>query len=139
MASVSVIAGKRVLIVDDSPIVLQTTSEALEELGVAVTMAPELSALDTLKASDAFDLVLMDVQMPEAFGDDLAMVLRQVRGVEAPILLFSGLKADELATRVKDAELDGYISKRDDVDEIVAEICAWLDGTKKRDRGPHVA
>ncbi len=37
------------------------------------------------------DLVLLDVRMPEAYGDDVATVLRAVRGMSVPIYLFSTL------------------------------------------------
>ena len=35
------------------------------------------------------DLILLDVQMPEAYGDDVANVLRGLRNVTVPVLLFS--------------------------------------------------
>jgi DNA-binding response OmpR family regulator len=74
------------------------------------------------------DLVLMDVVLQEAFGDDLAMLLRGVRGFECPILLLSSLPDQLLERRAADAELDGYISKRSGLAGIVARAKELLGG-----------
>jgi len=49
------------------------------------------------------------------------------------IVLLSSLPDPELAVRARDAGADGYISKRRGVDNVVAEIRSWLDGTKQKD------
>jgi DNA-binding response OmpR family regulator len=65
------------------------------------------------------DLVFMDVVLQEAFGDDLAPLLR-MRGFECPILLMSSLPDEELDQRSTDAGLDGFVSKRGGLAEMVA-------------------
>jgi CheY-like chemotaxis protein len=112
---------KRVLIVDDSPIVLAAAKHALEQVGFAVetrTTVDELSAGGT----EGFDLILIDVQMPELYGDDVASVLRHERAVRAPIYLYSTLDEAELAQRAADAHVDGYISKQGGPEHLVAEV-----------------
>jgi len=116
----------RILLVDDSPLSLACAEDALREAGFEVACATDLSALDQLAKDQRFDLMLMDVVMPEAFGDDVANVLRWVRGVETPILLLSSLADDELAQRVLDAELDGYIPKRLGLDGMVGRVRDFL-------------
>ncbi len=73
--------SKRVLLMYDSELFLDLIGEALGRAGFAVTVARDLGELGEHPA--AADLVLLDVQMPEAFGDDLGMVLRHVRGTAA--------------------------------------------------------
>ena len=116
----------RILLVDDSPLTLACAEDALVEAGFSVRCAPDLSSLDAVAMGQHFDLVLMDVIMPEAFGDDVAAMLRAVRGLETPILLLSSLDDAELATRARDAELDGYISKRVGLDGLVTQVRAFL-------------
>lgn len=109
------------LVVDDSALTLDLTRSALEGAGFAVTTAcggDEVEALDP----HAFDLILMDVQMPALYGDDIAAVLRHVRKAPARIFLVSGLSADELALRASEAGLDGHICKREGMDAIVARV-----------------
>ncbi|MBK9032506.1 MAG: response regulator transcription factor [Myxococcales bacterium] len=114
------IVPKRILLMDDSVLFLELVSDALRRAGYQVTTARDLGELDG--RPDDVDLVLMDVQMPEAFGDDLGMVLRHVRGSAAAIYLLSSLDGDELARRAAEAGLDGYISKHVGVDAVVARV-----------------
>jgi DNA-binding response OmpR family regulator len=114
-----------VLIVDDSALTLTHTQQALEEGGFEVQTAMDLAALDGL-APGGTDLVLMDVRLPEVYGDDVALWLRAARGVKVPILLFSDLGVDELAARARDAKVEGYVSKRDGIGAVVARVRAVL-------------
>jgi DNA-binding response OmpR family regulator len=113
---------KRVLLVDDSPMVLDIARDALEDAGFQVLTANDLNELENLRQTGEPDLILMDVQMPEAFGDDVAMVLKMVRGVNTPIYLLSNLDEEELAERAEDAECDGYIWKRAGIDALVDRV-----------------
>src|SRR5204863_7551186 len=71
---------KRILLVEDSPIIQAAAVHALTSAGYEVSAR---STFDELLANgvDGYDLILMDVQMPELFGDDVAMVLRSERGI----------------------------------------------------------
>ena len=113
-----------VLLFDDSPLVLQVTREALEAAGYQVSVAKDLTEFEGQR--EGVDLILIDVQMPEAFGDDVAMVLRGAHGVKTPIYLFSMLDEADLAEKARAAEIDGYISKRAGVEALVERINAIL-------------
>lgn len=117
---------KRILIVDDSPLLLDLAREALERAGFTVLVAQDFGQLGSLQEHGRIDLILMDVQMPELFGDDVAAVLREVRGVKTPIYLLSSLTADELAKRASEAEVEGYICKRDGIDALVERVTRIL-------------
>src|SRR5262249_13466818 len=82
---------KAILLVDDSPLTLAVTREALEDAGYTVLCARDLEEMEKHRGSHKPDLILMDVQMPEAFGDDVAMVLRGAKGIRTPIYLLSTL------------------------------------------------
>jgi CheY-like chemotaxis protein len=119
---------KRILLMDDSAIFLEVMRAALEKEGYAVVCASTLAELDGVRASgDPSDLVLMDVQMPEAFGDDIAMTLRHAYGVQAPIYLLSSLEETELAERAKWAEIDGFISKNRGLDAVITAVRGILE------------
>jgi CheY-like chemotaxis protein len=118
---------KRILLVDDSAIYLEATRRALEAAGYAVVCASDLSELAEVRTRGVFDLVLMDVQMPEAFGDDVAMILRDSHGLAARSYLVSALDERDLAERVAWSGVDGYISKNVGLTEIVAQVVAILE------------
>jgi len=128
-----VTANQRILVIDDSPLVVEAVRDGLEEVGVEVVGVTDVAALDHSQGLDRFNLILIDVQMPAMFGDDVAMVMRDGRSGVTPIVLLSSLPDPELAVRARDAGADGYISKRRGVDNVVAEIRSWLDGTKQKD------
>ena len=67
-----VTANRRILVIDDSVLVVETVREALEEDGVEVEGVTDLASLDHAQRLDRFDLILIDVQMPAMFGDDVA-------------------------------------------------------------------
>lgn len=112
---------KRILLVDDSPLIRASAAAALDHAGFAVTVR---GAFDELLAhgTEGFDLILMDVHMPELFGDDVAFTLRGERGVTTPIYLFSSIDEAELRRLAADAGIDGYILKSAGLDVLVARV-----------------
>jgi DNA-binding response OmpR family regulator len=121
-------------LIDDSPLVVEAIRDGLEDDQVEVEGVVDLSSIDQAEGLEGFDLIMIDVQMPAMFGDDVAMVIRQGRSVATPILLLSSLPEPELAARARDAGADGYISKRRGIDDVVEEIRAWLNGSKQKQR-----
>ncbi len=113
--------GKRILIVDDSALILAAAKHGLVQAGYEVDTRNGVEDLGA-KGTDGFDLILMDVQMPELYGDDVGSVLRNERAVHTPIYLFSTLPAEELRERAQDAKLDGFISKGEGIEHLVAEV-----------------
>jgi CheY-like chemotaxis protein len=113
---------KRILLMDDSPIFLEVTRDALQRAGYTVVCASDLAELERVREEGRSDLVLMDVQMPEAFGDDIALALRHAYGVEVPIYLLSSLDDNDLRDRVQWAQVEGFISKNRGLDAVVHEV-----------------
>jgi DNA-binding response OmpR family regulator len=110
---------KAVLVFDDSPFALALTRAALESAGFVVAIAADLSSFERQRVAFDPDLILVDVQMPEAFGDDVASTLRGWHGVQVPILLVSSLEQGELAFRAQRAQASGYICKGAGMGELV--------------------
>jgi CheY-like chemotaxis protein len=113
---------KRVLIMDDSVIFLELAAMALRDAGYEVVHATDLKELQEVRDQTTADLVLMDVQMPEAFGDDVALTLRHVHGITAPIYLLSSLDDVDLASRVRWAQVEGFISKNRGLEPMIREV-----------------
>lgn len=64
--------GKTVLIVDDDEICRCVTGEILNNLGLHVHLAPDAEHAVTLAKHHAYDLVLLDMRMPDMTGEQLA-------------------------------------------------------------------
>jgi len=89
--------------------------------GRAALAALDLAALD----EDKFDLVLMDVQMPEMDGFEATAAIRareRLTGAHLPIIAMTAhaLKGDQ--ERCLAAGMDGYISKPIRVQELLATV-----------------
>jgi DNA-binding response OmpR family regulator len=121
---------KSVLLVDDSAFVGTVLGDMLRELGIAVHVARDLWDLERWDGKP--DLVLMDVVLQEAFGDDIASLFRVTRDWQAPVMLLSSLPDAELATRASEAGLDGFISKRIGFEAITERVRALLDAPSRR-------
>lgn len=114
--------GTRVLVIDDSDILLNVTVNALQAAGFEAAGALDLASLDQALAGAPVDLILVDVNMPEMFGDDVVEFLRSQRKVNAKLLLYSDLQEHELAGRAKSSGADGYVVKGKGIEAAIAEV-----------------
>jgi DNA-binding response OmpR family regulator len=94
-------AAKTIVVMDDSALVLDTLRMVLEAQGYAVRTATTLGELEERLGESHPDMFILDVQMPEMFGEDVAQVLREVRDFRVPILLFSSVDEAALAQRAQ--------------------------------------
>lgn len=104
----------RVLLVEDNPVNRTLAVRLLEKRGCVVAVAVNGREAVTAVAKESFDIVLMDVQMPEMDGFEATAAIRQREketGNQIPIIAMTAhaLKGDE--QRCLEAGMDGYISK----------------------------
>jgi CheY-like chemotaxis protein len=85
--------GKRVLIVDDSAINRRILTLQVGSWGMVPTdSASPIEALDWIRRGDAFDIAILDMQMPEMDGLMLATEIRQERDAGAlPLVMLTSL------------------------------------------------
>lgn len=114
--------SRRILLIDDSPLILEFTRAILVEAGYSVGIAMTVEAFEAERRSTPPDLIIVDVQMPEIFGDDLASTLRGAYGETAPIILLSSLSEEELGERAKEAGARGWVTKRSGPTALIAKI-----------------
>lgn len=119
---------KRVLVVDDSEIVLGKASEALVAGGYEVdTALSAMEADDYLYGAHRPDLVIMDVMMPQLDGDKKARLLkRDDKTKDIPILLLSSKSEDELEALAREACCEGFIRKPFTSGQMVAKVSETL-------------
>ena len=123
------LAGKRILVAEDVEINQEVMQSVLDDYGATVTMADNgLQALDQVRqgGAQAFDLVLMDIQMPQMNGYDAT---RQIHAI-APNLPIIGQTAhalDEERTACLEAGMVAHISKPIDPDALLGLILQHID------------
>jgi DNA-binding response OmpR family regulator len=126
----------RILIIDDSEVILLSTRSKLASRGHDVTASSKFDAA-TVQAPEGWDLILVDVNLAAEgpadesilvrFGDDLAQFLRRGLRVQAPIVLYSDLPEEELRRRAERCGAHAYVCKgwglerlADRIDELLA-------------------
>jgi two-component system, OmpR family, response regulator len=119
------VTSKRILVVDDDPHLCDVVSYTLTREGYAVTVARDGKlALAALSTEAAFDLVVLDVQMPEMNGLEVCRRVRETSTV--PIVFLSS--RDEEIDRVVGLETGGddYVTKPFSPRELAARVRAVL-------------
>ena len=101
-----------VLVVDDHPVNLEFAAEALRRLGhIVATAASGTEALRLLQAR-SFDIALVDVQMPDMDGFEVARRLRAVeRSHHTRLIALTAYTAPEDRDRCIAAGMDGVLTK----------------------------
>ncbi|WP_049974599.1 response regulator [Azospirillum sp. B4] len=131
--------GVRLLLVEDNPVNQQVARLTLKAWGAIVTVAGDGQAALDLLAKDgrAFDIVLMDVQMPVMDGYEATRRLREDLGLTSlPVLaLTAGVMADERA-RALAAGMSDFIAKPFDPTQMRETIQRHLAGAKPRVEAP---
>jgi len=121
-----------VLLVEDTPINQTLATIILTRMGCEVTVANNgLEAVEAF-AGGNFDLVLMDIQMPEMGGIEATQAIREMERQQAgrptPIIAVTAnaLKGDR--ERYLEAGMNGYVSKPISVEALKSEIQRLLQG-----------
>lgn len=118
--------GKRVLLVDDDDSLRQMLSEqlSLHEDFVVVEADGASSALEAAKG-EAFDVVILDVGLPDMDGRDVCRLMRK-QGVKCPIIMLTGADTDADTILGLDAGANDYITKPFRLGVLLARIRAHL-------------
>jgi two-component system OmpR family response regulator len=118
-------AGRKVLVVDDEPSILDTISTALGYEGFEVATASDgRSALETVQQFRP-DLMVLDVMLPDVDGVSIARRLR-TDGNDTPILLVTARDAPRDRIEGLTAGADDYVTKPFTLGEVIARVHAIL-------------
>jgi CheY-like chemotaxis protein len=123
-----VLAGRKVLVVDDDVRNIFALTSALEAHNMEVVHAENgQEGIDTLRATPGIEAVLMDIMMPEMDGYEAITAIRQMEEFQQlPIIALTAkaMKADRdhcIAVGASD-----YISKPLDIDQLLSLLRVWL-------------
>jgi two-component system, sensor histidine kinase and response regulator len=128
--------GCKILVVDDNPTNQEVAQAILKGAGISVATAGNgLEAVEWV-AAEAFDAVLMDVQMPKMNGYEATRHIRALPGGEAlPIIAMTAhaLKGDE--EKCLEAGMNGYVAKPINQDRLFATLWRHLAAQKRNASG----
>jgi CheY-like chemotaxis protein len=120
-------AGKRVLLAEDEPINQEITALLLSEAGLLVDTADDGAAALARLASGHYDLILMDIQMPNMDGLEATRRLRAAPlSCTLPVIALTANAFAEDRVQATAAGMDDFLSKPVEPDMFFRLLLKWL-------------
>ena len=124
----SILEGKRVLLVEDNDLNAEIAMAILEQIGLVLDRVEDgLACINRLSEvdEDFYDLILMDIQMPNMNGYEATRRIRQFKNSKKagiPILAMTANAFEEDKKMAMDAGMNGHVSKPIDVSVLEKQI-----------------
>ena len=110
-----------ILIVDDEPSIISALRPVLQAHGHVVTSAADAREALVQAESKAFDLVLLDLGLPDADGIDIIGKLKEQGGA---VIVLSARHLESEKVRALDEGADDYVNKPFGIEELMARLRA---------------
>ena len=124
-------ACSNILLVDDDRQTRLKLGRSLETKGHAVTAVDSGQAALKVLAAESFDLILLDLLMPEVDGFEVLRTLKaDVQLKDIPVIVVSALEDTQSEEKSKQLGAQAYVTKPVDADVLNAQIVECLDRSK---------
>ena len=101
------LSNKRILIVDDNKLNIKVAKRSLQDFNLVIEECYNgKECLEKIKAGNSYDLILMDIMMPEISGETALSELKKIEGFNTPVI---ALTADAIAGSEEKYKQEGFI------------------------------
>ncbi|HWE85773.1 MAG TPA: response regulator transcription factor [Terracidiphilus sp.] len=111
----------RLLLVEDERDIQSFLRQALAEAGYRVDVSPDAGTAESLAAGNTYDILIVDLGLPDMDGINLILRLRQI-GVRAPVLILSARRSVDDRVRGLEQGGDDYLTKPFALAELLARL-----------------
>jgi two-component system copper resistance phosphate regulon response regulator CusR len=111
----------RLLLVEDEQDIQAFLRRSLEEAGYQVDAAPNAATAERLATENGYDILVVDLGLPDRDGISLILRLRQI-GVKAPVLILSARRSVDDRVRGLEQGGDDYLTKPFALAELLARL-----------------
>jgi len=118
-----------VLLVEDNRVNRMIATSLLQKMGVSAAVAENGKEAVEAVESEAWDLILMDCQMPVMDGYDATRAIREMeeeRGGHVPIVALTASARESDKRRCLESGMDAFLSKPLTIDELRTAVVEWL-------------
>lgn len=126
---------RKILLVEDEMSVVDFIKKGLTENNYEVSVAFDAATAIQIATSAAFDLIILDIMLPDRNGLEVCKELR-VKGIKSPILFLTALGASENIAHGLNIGADDYLVKPFKFIELHARINALIRRTDQQDPVP---
>ena len=121
--------GAKVLLVEDNPINQEVACELMASVGLVVDLADNGRLAVAMATAGAYDLIVMDMQMPELDGLAATRQIRQLPGhLRTPILAMTANAFGDDRQACLDAGMDDHMTKPVEPERLFILLDRWLPG-----------
>ncbi len=118
--------GMRVLVVDDNALNIKVAERALTMLNFSIDSSLSgQDCLDKIKKGEKYDVILLDIMMPEMNGETTFKELKKIDGFNTPVIALTADAVSGAKEKYMNEGFDGYIAKpftRDQIKEKLDKI-----------------
>ena len=101
------LSNKRILIVDDNKLNIKVAKRSLQDFNLVIEECYNgKECLEKIKDGNSYDLILMDIMMPEISGETALSELKKIEGFNTPVI---ALTADAIAGSEEKYKQEGFI------------------------------
>jgi signal transduction histidine kinase/DNA-binding response OmpR family regulator len=118
--------SRRILVVDDDPLVSRSLVEVLSRQGYAVVLAESGERALELLAAEGFDLVILDVRLPGMNGFETCRRIRESHGPALPVLIITAFGDAAALRKGQVAGADDLLHKPVDPSILLLKLRAFL-------------
>ncbi len=123
--------GTRILLVEDNAFNAEILSEQLKDLKLEVTHVESgTGAFEVLK-NHSFDIILMDIEMPEMDGYETTKTIIAQKLSYAPVIALSAYSIDDEKFKAYNAGMCDFLSKPVKIDVLLTKIAIWVKKAKR--------
>jgi len=122
-----------VLVVDDEDDIRALIDEILSEEGYSVTVAADAAAARSARSSEKFDLILLDIWMPDTDGISLLREWYEQGGLDCPVVMMSGHGTVDTAVEATRLGAFDFVEKPLSLAKLLRTVERAIESGKKRD------
>ncbi len=122
----SLLKGKKILVTDDNEMNQLVASTILQNFGAEITSAYNGKEAVQKIRENVFDIVLMDVQMPEMDGIEATHIIRETISTQLPVIALTAFAINGDNQKCLDAGMNDYLSKPFEESQLLNIITKWL-------------